>query len=565
MKNCYTLISFLSFMFMLSNIAAAQDVLHNNGSLITNLNAGANSNHVSMLQNNTLGMNTLGFNSSFNFGYAVADDFEVPDSVVWYIDEFTVYAYQTGSTTASTIVAAYVRIWSGTPGEPGSSIIFGDTTTNRLNSTQFSGIYRSHQNIGFGNTDRPIMSNKVDAGVLLGPGTYWLEYSLQTATNVSAWMPPVTILGQTTTGNGLHLTPDGYNPLIDGAGNPDVGTQTPQGVAFIVHGWEADELELDEIFTADASCFGATDGSVSVSTTGGLLPLTFLWSNGDTSAQLSGIGAGIYTVEITDNIGQVLTLEIEVGQADELEWELVELNDATCYGEHDGNVEIAVTGGTEPYTVQWDPNTNDQTGLTAVDLNAGNYFATITDDNGCELLIVVTVGEADPLTPLTIAGATQVDEGTEQSYSVADIEGWSYEWFVAGGNILEGQGTPAIAVMWGTPGDGSVGIIAENPSGCETISSTGITIQEVVSVNDLSKMVTINLNPNPAADFIQIELSKQDEYLIQLYDLAGRRVYSQSFQGESYRITLTDLSAGNYILKISNKEAKHQLTVITKH
>jgi len=49
------------------------------------------------------------------------------------------------------------------------------------------------------------------------------------------------------------------------------------------------------------TCLTQNGGSVSTSVTGGTLPLTYLWSNGSTSAINSNIGAGTYTVTVTDN------------------------------------------------------------------------------------------------------------------------------------------------------------------------------------------------------------------------------------------------------------------------
>ena len=60
----------------------------------------------------------------------------------WNISTITFYAYQTGSTTTTTINNVNLRIWNGVPGAGGSSVVFGDTTTNRLAGSSFSNIYR---------------------------------------------------------------------------------------------------------------------------------------------------------------------------------------------------------------------------------------------------------------------------------------------------------------------------------------------------------------------------------------------------------------------------------------
>ena len=566
MKSFFYTLFFTTFLTLSALMLEAQSLLYENGTIVTNVAAGPGNNDVSLLQSSTLGMNTIGFSANGFAGAGLADDFTIPADTAWYVDEFIVYGYQTNSGLTSPYTAAYARVWSGTPGDPGSTIVFGDTFTNRMSSTQFSGIYRTTQTIGFGSSARPVMEVQIDAGIILESGTYWLEYRLVTTNEQNNWSPPITILGQTTTGNALqHGSGVGFYPLLDGGTDPNAGTQTPQGVSFKVFGIIAEELVLDDAIVQDATCFDASDGSIFLVLSGGESPFTYLWSNGATTEDLTGVAAGVYTVIVTDDIGQSIELEFEVGQPDELDWEIVELIDALCYGESNGSVEIEVVGGTAPYTVQWDPNTDDQTGFLAEELNAGTYFATITDDNGCTMAIAVEVGEADPLTPLTISGPTQVDENSETNYEVEDMEGWTYEWFVAGGNIVEGQGTHAITVLWISPGDGSVGIIAENPSGCETISSTGITIQEGVSVSDLNSLINIEMKPNPVQDYLHISHSKAMKITLHLYDMNGRLLKFATYDNHIYSFSLSDLTAGNYIIKLTDDLGHSYQTIISKH
>ena len=86
--------------------------------------------------------------------YRVADDFIIPGGETWTINTVSFYAYQTGSTTTQ-LTSVNVRIWDGPPGEVGSSVVFGDTTTNRMASTSFTNCYRySETAVG---TTRPIM------------------------------------------------------------------------------------------------------------------------------------------------------------------------------------------------------------------------------------------------------------------------------------------------------------------------------------------------------------------------------------------------------------------------
>jgi hypothetical protein len=81
------------------------------------------------------------------------------------------------------------------------------------------------------NTDRPPMAVVANIGTLLPPGTYWIQWQLGGSASFSGpWVPPITILGQTTTGNALQNTSTGWAALVDG------GTATPQGLPFIIDG-----------------------------------------------------------------------------------------------------------------------------------------------------------------------------------------------------------------------------------------------------------------------------------------------------------------------------------------
>ena len=59
-----------------------------------------------------------------NSNKGVADDFTVPSGETWNISTASFYAYQTGSTTTSTMTSVNVRIWDGPPGVAGSQCYF---------------------------------------------------------------------------------------------------------------------------------------------------------------------------------------------------------------------------------------------------------------------------------------------------------------------------------------------------------------------------------------------------------------------------------------------------------
>lgn len=172
-------------------------------------------------------MSTLGFGHATTTAFRMADDILVPVNETWQVDSIVFYAYQTGSTTTSTITAVNYRVWSGNPGS--GTVVFGDTATNKLTATYFSNCYRySSTAVG---TTRPIMANRVSGGFLLPAGTYWLDWATAGSVASGPWAPPITISGQTTTGNGKQRDPNlVWNPANDN------GSLTPQGLPFKMYG-----------------------------------------------------------------------------------------------------------------------------------------------------------------------------------------------------------------------------------------------------------------------------------------------------------------------------------------
>lgn len=166
-------------------------LLHDNGPIVTRAGAGAGGADASVVQTQ-MGNVSYGANHGLTGGFRVADDFDVPEGG-WIIDTITVYAYEAGSSTSSTIQSVNLRIWNGVPGEPGSSVVFGDTTTNRMLGSGFANVYRVAPT-ALTDPARPVMASVVTLGGLqLSEGSYWLDWQSAGTPGTDPWTPFVTI------------------------------------------------------------------------------------------------------------------------------------------------------------------------------------------------------------------------------------------------------------------------------------------------------------------------------------------------------------------------------------
>ena len=213
----------------LSSWSRPAAVLYDNGPLVTNPGAGAGGADASALQGG-LGLTIYGFGHAISSGFRMADDFTVPAGG-WTISQITFFAYQTGSTTTSTLNNVNLRIWDGPPNLGTSTVVFGDTTTNRLASTTWTNSYRV-LDTALTNNQRPIMADVVTVNTTLPAGTYWLDWQTGGTLASGPWAPPVSILGQTAKpgANGLQYDPTAatWNPALD--------TTFQQDLPFVIEG-----------------------------------------------------------------------------------------------------------------------------------------------------------------------------------------------------------------------------------------------------------------------------------------------------------------------------------------
>ncbi|MDG6220859.1 MAG: hypothetical protein QCI38_05350, partial [Candidatus Thermoplasmatota archaeon] len=96
----------------LSRPLSATQVLWDNGPLVNSPGTGFGGADESVLQT-SLGMSTYGYGHQQSAGNRIADDFTIPTGQFWEIENILFYAYQTGSTTTSTMTGVNYRIWDG--------------------------------------------------------------------------------------------------------------------------------------------------------------------------------------------------------------------------------------------------------------------------------------------------------------------------------------------------------------------------------------------------------------------------------------------------------------------
>ncbi len=167
---------------------------------------------------------------------------------------------------------------------------------------------------------------------------------------------------------------------------------------------EPPAISLTTMVLSTVSCNGDSDGSASVSATGGTpnTPLpgySYLWDNGEITATAIALNAGTHSVSVTDANGCLEVATITISEPTLLGATIDLENNVSCGSTNDGSATALATGGTIAYSYEWD---NGEISATATGLTAGTHTITVTDANNCTTTASIVIMGA----PIFSASAT---------------------------------------------------------------------------------------------------------------------------------------------------------------
>ncbi len=212
----------------------------------------------------------------------------------------------------------------------------------------------------------------------------------------------------------------------------------------------------------DVTCSGGSDGSATVTASGGTMPYSYAWGTTpvQTTATATMLLEGSYSVTVTDDNGCTTACNVTIAGPTALSCTLTKM-DVTCNGLSDGSVTAAAAGGTSAYEYSLDGGAF-QTSPTFASLAAGSYVVTTRDANLCETSCTIVVAEPDALTCTNVAtDATDcaVDDGTITTTPVGGTSPYTY--------ALNGGASQAADNFSGL-GAGTYTVLVTDTNGCTT-------------------------------------------------------------------------------------------------
>ncbi len=271
------------------------------------------------------------------------------------------------------------------------------------------------------------------ASAVNGNGSYTYSWSAgaqttQTATGLSAGTYTVTV----TDAFGCTST---ATVTITGSAGPSISSVNPTNVL----------------------CNGGFTGNATANASGGTGTLTYVWNNGQSTANATGLSAGTYTVVVSDVNGCTSTSTVIITEPPVLNAQA--LGTVTCSGQL-ATASVSGAGGTGAYNYLWN---NGQAAQTATGLTNGTYTVVITDANSCTASATAQVNaNANPsavFTGIDTAGCEPLC--VTFNNATANIVTWS--WNFGDGSTGTGA-TPKHCYT--SPGTYSVTLTVTDNNGC---------------------------------------------------------------------------------------------------
>ena len=291
----------------------------------------------------------------------------------------------------------------------------------------------------------------------------------------------------------------------------------------------AGSIDVDQSVT----CFGETNGQATVVANG--TNLTYQWDDPllQQTATASNLPAGTWNVIVASSQTCDTTYTVDVTEPGLLVVAASEDSPVSCNGGADGVASTVVTGGTTPYSYQWD-DPNNITTATANLLAAGTYNVVVTDANQCTATTSVAITEASAITI-----ALNIDSASCNGLSDAQVEA-----------IVSG-GTPAYTYEW------SPGAIAGNPLTGIPAGSYSLTVTDANSCIATFQNVLV---PEPLeiqlslVQSVDVSCNGAADGLIEVAAVNGTPSYTYLWDDPNAQTTATaqNLDPGTYSLTVTD-------------
>ena len=282
------------------------------------------------------------------------------------------------------------------------------------------------------------------------------------------------------------------------------------------------------VLDSNVSCNSGSDGGATASATGGTAGYTYSWSNSATTASITGIAAGTYSVTVTDANGCTDSTSVIVTEPTSLVAASVLDSNTSCNGSSNGGATASATGGTGTYSYSW---SNSATTASITGVPAGTYSVTVTDANGCTDSSTVTITEPNSIVATSVVDSNVSCNGSSNGGATAGATGGTGTYTYAWSNSATTASITGVLA-------GTYSVTVTDANGCT--DSASVTVTEptsLVAATSLDSNVSCNGNADGGAT---------------VSATGGTTAYSYAWSNSATTASITGVAAATYSVTITD-------------
>ena len=277
------------------------------------------------------------------------------------------------------------------------------------------------------------------------------------------------------------------------------------------------------VVDSNVTCNGFSNGRSSASANGGTAPYNYSWSNSATTASITGVIAGTYSITVSDGNGCTNSNSTTISEPSALV--ALTVLDSNDMG-NGGGATASATGGTLSYTYIWN---NGATTSSLTGLIAGNYSVTISDNNSCTDSASISI-TAGPITSISIDSNISCN-GSADGVITASSTG----------------GTSPYSYVWS---NGATNATTSNlVAGTYTVTATdnnGLTDVNTVTITEPSSLITTSIVDSNTS------CNGSMDGGVTASAIGGTAPYTYLWNNSSTNASTTGLAAGTYTVIVTD-------------
>ena len=327
----------------------------------------------------------------------------------------------------------------------------------------------------------------------------------------------------------------------------DLGGCQGESQTFIVE--ESDVLDFGLYAVPNSGCGGTPVGKITITGITGTAPYTYLWTTSDTGTTVTGLTAGIYSVDVTDAYGCVITKTETITDVAEVGLGTFTAIQPTCFSA-DGSITIQIVGGTPPY--YYSASTGDviiqyPTSWTVSGLSSGNYSFQVTDAALCSFVAGTTLVSPQGISSVMISAQGSTCSSVDGSITVS-VNGGStpyiYTLIYPNGNTTNVNNTQ-ITQVFQNLSSGTYSIAVQDASGCYYMDEVTLFATNTFTISTQITGTTCNQNNG------SILITKSEGGLAP-YNYSLDNGFVSVFNSSLSAITFNNVSSGQHTVSVSD-------------